>query len=113
MAAPARGATRENFGHLAPRKRKIPLQNRHLTPNLKLRMKATFDFWTFEPPLRRPGLRGNTHTQGSCTRTQKASCVSQRTSIRTAGARMAGSSSGGVGSADAYCDARQCLPIMK
>ena len=25
---------------------------------LKLRIKATFEFWAFEPPLRRPGLRG-------------------------------------------------------
>ena len=40
------------FRHARPRKRTNPLHNRRLTPNLKLRLKATFDFSTFQTPLR-------------------------------------------------------------
>ena len=54
----------------------------------------------------------NTYTGAVHTHTESI-MLSQRTSMHTAGARMAGISSGGVGSADTYRDARQCLPIMK
>jgi hypothetical protein len=59
----------------------------------KLRIKATLEFWTFQPPLQRPGLRGK-HRHwghwGSCTRTQRASLISQHTACtRPARARRA------------------------
>ena len=41
---------------------------------LKLCIQATLDFWTFEPPLQRPGPRGkHTHWGRAHTRTQRAS----------------------------------------
>ena len=43
----------------------------------------------FQPPLRRPGLRGNTHTLGPCTRTQRASVSSDTACTRPAHARRA------------------------
>ena len=56
----------------------------------KLRIKATLEFWTFQPPLRRPGLRGKHRHWGSCTRTQRGSLISQHTACtRPARARRA------------------------
>jgi len=62
-AAPA---GQKKFELFTARKRKIPLQNvaPHILSQgspkaliLKLRIKATLEFWTFQPPLRRPGLQ--------------------------------------------------------
>jgi hypothetical protein len=58
-----------SFSH--PENAQIPYTNLCLTCSLKglqkalilkLRIKATLEFWTFEPPLRRPGLRGKKQT---------------------------------------------------
>jgi hypothetical protein len=63
-ALPLRARKFLSFSH--PENARIPT-NLCLTCSLKgqqkaviakLRIKATLDFWTFQPPLRRPGLRG-------------------------------------------------------
>ena len=43
---------RKFFDICNPENAQIPWHNEHLTLNLKLRLKATFDFSTFQTPLR-------------------------------------------------------------
>ena len=90
---------RKNLSFSQPENAKFPCKTlpRHMLSQgspkaliLKLRIKATLEFWTFQPPLQCLGLRGNTHTLGSCTRTQRASRISQHTACtRAARARRA------------------------
>ena len=63
---------------------------------LKLRIKATLEFWTFQPPLRRPGLQANTYAGVVHTERENGMRKSAHGSMHTASTCTAGSNGGGA-----------------
>jgi hypothetical protein len=62
----------------------------------KLRIKATLEFWTFQPPLRRPGLQANTYAGVVHTERENGMRKSAHGSMHTASTCTAGSNGGGA-----------------
>ena len=63
---------------------------------LKLRIKATLEFWTFQPPLRRPGLQANTYAGVVQRERENGMRKSAHSSMHTASTCTAGSNGGGA-----------------
>ena len=63
---------------------------------LKLRIKATLEFWTFQPPLRRPGLQANTYAGVVHRERENGMRKSAHSSMHTASTCTAGSNGGGA-----------------
>ena len=63
---------------------------------LKLRIKATLEFWTFQPPLRRPGLQANTYAGVVHRERENGMRKSASISMHTASTCTARSNGGGA-----------------